>query len=69
MLLKKLTLYRVSFFIHTLLILTMDTQDLRLSLLDRFDNLDKDYVINSIIKLLPESQLKEIEDSLDRDIF
>ncbi len=47
----------------------MDTQDLRLSLLDRFDNLDKDYVINSIIKLLPENQLKEIKDSLDRDIF
>ena len=47
----------------------MDTQDLRLSLLDRFDDLDKDYVINSIIKLLPESQLKEIKDSLDRDIF
>ena len=47
----------------------MDTQDLRLSLLDRFDNLNKDYVINFIIKLLPESQLKEIEDSLDRDIF
>ena len=47
----------------------MDTQDLRLSLLDRFDKLDKDYVINSIIKLLPESQLKEIEDSLNRDIF
>ena len=47
----------------------MDTQDLRLSLLDRFDNLDKDYVINSIIKLLPESQLIEIMDSIDRDIF
>ena len=47
----------------------MDTQDLRLSLLDRFDNLDKDYVINSIIKLLPHSQLEEIQDSLDRDIF
>tara|TARA_Y100000401_G_scaffold102524_1_gene92897 strand:- start:74 stop:217 length:144 start_codon:yes stop_codon:yes gene_type:complete len=47
----------------------MNTQDLRISLLDRFDNLDKDYVINSIIKLLPHSQLEEIQDSLDRDIF
>ena len=47
----------------------MDTQDLRISLLDRFDNLNKDYVINSIIKLLPHSQLEEIQDSLDRDIF
>ena len=47
----------------------MDTQDLRISLLNRFDNLNKDYVINSIIKLLPHSQLEEIQDSLDRDIF
>lgn len=47
----------------------MDTQDLRISLLKRFDDLDQDYVINSIIKLLPQSQLEEIQDSLDRDIF
>ena len=47
----------------------MDTQDLRISLLNRFDDLDKDYVINSIIKLLPHSQLEEIKDSLDREIF
>tara|TARA_R100001079_G_scaffold15626_1_gene7814 strand:+ start:233 stop:388 length:156 start_codon:yes stop_codon:yes gene_type:complete len=51
----------------------MDTQDLRIEILESFDKWPyknkKDYIINSLIKFLPQSQLEELKDSIDREIF
>jgi len=50
----------------------MDTQELRNQLIEDLIDLsyeNREKVIISIIKLLPHSQLEEIKDSLERDIF
>ena len=68
---RKLTLKWVSF-LFTLLILTMNTNELRNQLIEDLIDLsykNKESVIISIIKLLPQNQLEEIRDSLERDIF
>ena len=38
-------------------------------LIDDLDNYEKDYLIKSIICFLPQSQLEELKDSIDREIF
>ena len=38
-------------------------------LIDDLDNYEKDYLIKSIICFLPQSQLEELRDSIDREIF
>ena len=38
-------------------------------LIDDLDNYEKDYLINSIICFLPQSQLEELRVSIDREIF
>ena len=43
--------------------------NLRDYLINELDNFDKNYAIKSILAILPQSQLLEIKDSLDRDIF
>ena len=43
--------------------------NLRDYLITELDNFDKNYAIKSILAILPQSQLLEIKDSLDRDIF
>ena len=43
--------------------------NLRDYLSNELDNFDKNYAIKSILAILPQSQLLEIKDSLDRDIF
>ena len=51
----------------------MTTSELRIEILRRFDTWpyenNKDYIINSLIKFLPQSQLEELKDSIDREIF
>ena len=44
-------------------------EELRESLIDDLDVFDKDYLIKSIICFLPQSQLEELKDSIDREIF
>ena len=44
-------------------------EELRESLIDDLDQFDKDYLIKSIICFLPQSQLEELKDSIDREIF
>ena len=41
----------------------------RESLIDDLELFDKDYLIKSIICFLPQSQLEELKDSIDREIF
>lgn len=43
--------------------------NLRDYLINELDNFDKNYAIKAILAILPQSQLLEIKDSLDRDIF
>ena len=43
--------------------------NLRDYLINELDNFDKNYAIKSILAILPQSQLLEIKDSLERDIF
>ena len=43
--------------------------NLRDYLINELDNFDKNYAIKSILAILPQSQLLEIKDSLDRDSF
>jgi len=50
----------------------MNTNELRNQLIEDLIDLsykNKESVIISIIKLLPQNQLEEIRDSLERDIF
>ena len=51
----------------------MDTQDLRIKILNDLDLLNNKFtykeIINSIITFLPQSQLEELKDSIDRDIL
>ena len=42
---------------------------LREDLIDDLSIYDKDYLIKSLISFLPQSQLEELKDSIDRDIF
>ena len=42
---------------------------LREDLIDDLSTYDKDYLIKSLISFLPQSQLEELKDSIDRDIF
>ena len=44
-------------------------EKLRESLIDDLENYSKDYLIKSLIVFLPQSQLEELKDSIDRDIF
>ena len=44
-------------------------EELRESLIDDLELFDKDYLIKSIICFLPQSQLEELRDSIDREIF
>ena len=44
-------------------------EELRESLIDDLQLFDKDYLIKSIICFLPQSQLEELKDSIDREIF
>ena len=44
-------------------------KELRESLIDDLELFDKDYLIKSIICFLPQSQLEELKDSIDREIF
>ena len=49
----------------------MDTQDLRIEILNDIDLLkekfNSDQIFKSIIQFLPQSQLIELKDSIDRD--
>ena len=42
---------------------------LREALIDDLELFEKDYLIRSIICFLPQSQLEELKDSIDREIF
>jgi hypothetical protein len=42
---------------------------LREDLIDDLSNYEKDYLIKSLISFLPQSQLEELKDSIDREIF
>ena len=44
-------------------------EQLREDLIDDLAGFDKDYLIKSIICFLPQSQLEELKDSIDRKIF
>ena len=44
-------------------------EELRESLIDDLELFDKDYLIKSIICFLHQSQLEELKDSIDREIF
>ena len=46
-----------------------NTEELRESLIDDLQLLDKDYLIRSLLCFLPQSQLEELKDSIDREIF
>ena len=44
-------------------------EELREALIDDLELFEKDYLIKSIICFLPQSQLEELKDSIDREIF
>ena len=44
-------------------------EELREALIDDLELLDKDYLIRSLLCFLPQSQLEELKDSIDREIF
>ena len=44
-------------------------EELREALIDDLEILDKDYLIRSLLCFLPQSQLEELKDSIDREIF
>ena len=44
-------------------------EKLREALIDDLEILDKDYLIRSLLSFLPQSQLEELKDSIDREIF
>ena len=44
-------------------------EELREALIDDLQLLDKDYLIRSLFCFLPQSQLEELKDSIDREIF
>ena len=44
-------------------------EELREALIDDLQLLDKDYFIRSLLCFLPQSQLEELKDSIDREIF
>ena len=44
-------------------------EELRETLIDDLELLDKDYLIRSLLCFLPQSQLEELKDSIDREIF
>ena len=46
-----------------------NTEELREALIDDLQLLDKDYLIRSLLCFLPQSQLEELKDSIDREIF
>ena len=43
--------------------------NLRDYLINELDNFDKNYAIKSILAILPQSQLLDLLDSIDREIF
>ena len=43
-------------------------EELRESLIDDLELLDKDYLIRSLLSFLPQSQLEELKDSIDETI-
>ena len=44
-------------------------EELREALIDDLELFEKDYLIRSIISFLPQSQLEQLKDSIDREIF
>ena len=46
-----------------------NTEELREALIDDLQLLDKEYLIRSLLCFLPQSQLEELKDSIDREIF
>ncbi len=46
-----------------------NSEELREALIDDLQLLDKDYLIRSLLCFLPQSQLEELKDSIDREIF
>ena len=46
-----------------------NSEELREALIDDLELLDKDYLIRSLLCFLPQSQLEELKDSIDREIF
>ena len=44
-------------------------EELRESLIDDLEQFKKDYLIKSIVCFLGQSQLEELKDSIDREIF
>ena len=44
-------------------------EKLREALIDDLELFEKDYIIKSLICFLPQSQLEELKDSIDREIF
>ena len=44
-------------------------EKLREDLIDDLENFKKDYLIKSIVCFLGQSQLEELKDSIDREIF
>ena len=47
----------------------MDNSELKNLLIDKLDNFEKDYLIKSLVKFLNHSQLLDLLDSIDREIF
>ena len=46
-----------------------NSEELREDLIDDLEQLKKDYLIKSIVCFLGQSQLEELKDSIDREIF
>ena len=44
-------------------------EELRETLIDELELFEKDYLIRSLLSFLPQSQLEELKDSIDREIF
>ena len=44
-------------------------EQFREDLIDNLDQFNKDYLIKSIVKFLNHSQLEDLKDSIDREIF
>ena len=44
-------------------------EQLREDLIDDLELFEKEYLIKSLICFLPQSQLEELKDSIDREIF
>ena len=44
-------------------------EQFREDLIDNLDQFNKDYLIKSIVKFLNHSQLEDLKDSIDREVF